>query len=194
MLKVEVSRDSLDKSNQAMISLTREFEHQSVVSVSKAAKHLLENIRHEIIQWTSKTTYWKTGKLVRSFKVGPVLKSGKIQDIKVSSDREYASIHETGGIIRPVRAKMLAIPLRPTARKMKPRDVPGLVLIRSKSNDLLLAKVLGKDRINPWYVLVKQSKITPKRYLTKAVKAARPGIREIFNRAIANALKNVAKR
>jgi phage gpG-like protein len=87
-------------------------------------------------------------------------------------DVRYARIHEEGGVIRPVNAKYLAIPL-PIARTAagvsryaSPRQVPvPLRFAQSKGGNPLL--VDGKGR--PWFVLRKSVRMPARPYLAPAL-------------------------
>ena len=100
----------------------------------------------------------RTGRLRSSLrKVGPTLKGNVVEvggrlGVGSTDVQGRARIHEFGGIIRPKRARMLAIPTRRArtaagvARVRSPRQVPGLFVIRSRGRVLLARKtgVLGR--------------------------------------------------
>lgn len=77
-------------------------------------------IRKNLVTPASKskgTTLVKSAKLVNS--IGYVVQG---EHILVGTNIIYGKIHHTGGIIRPVRAKYLAIPLTKEAAVRKPRE------------------------------------------------------------------------
>jgi len=92
----------------------------------------------------------------------------------VRSTAPYARIHEYGGVIKPKKAKFLAIPLQKTrggaasfASAMGPRNYPGkLTFVVSKKGNLLLGLVLykgGKQKgFKPLYVLKRSVYIPPR--------------------------------
>ena len=86
----------------------------------------------------------------------------------------YARVQERGDTITPKRAKMLAIPLplaktpAGVSRYKSPRDVDGLVLIRSGAGNLILLK----PGVGPYYVLKRKVTIRPKWYLRDAMRTA----------------------
>ena len=89
-----------------------------------------------------------------------------------------ARTHEFGAVIRPKRAKMLAIPLegamsaRGVPLRPKPRDWPNLFIIKSKKGNLLLVRKVS-GRIVPMYFLTKGPVRIPKRL----------GMQETLNKA-----------
>jgi phage gpG-like protein len=105
-----------------------------------------------------------------------VLKAGgRVSD---GSSVRYAGLHEYGGTIRPVRAKMLRIPL-PAALTSAGVDrmatplratAPGMFHVRrSAAGNLVL---IHNETGVPWYVLKSQSVIPARPYLRPALKAA----------------------
>jgi len=100
-------------------------------------------------------------------------------------DVRYASIHEKGGVIRPVNGKYLAIPL-PIARTAagvsrykSPRDVPiKLAFSQSRTGQPLLVESGGKNAGRPWYVLRRQVVMPARPYLAPALRQVEPVLAE----------------
>ena len=69
-----------------------------------------------------------------------------------------------GGTVRPVRGKLLSIPLRPEVAGKMPRGnpIPGLTLIRSKTlGKLFLATRSPEGRLTVYYALVPYTRHQP---------------------------------
>jgi hypothetical protein len=106
----------------------------------------------------------------------------------------YARIHEEGGEIVPKKAKMLAIPLpgpattaRGVARYPSARaafEAEKLFVLKSKNGNLLLAKRVGRDRLELWYALKDKVTLTARQYATQAIMAARDRATEEVKRAL----------
>lgn len=71
----------------------------------------------------------------------------------------YARIHHEGGVIKPVRAQYLAIPLTPKASLYNARDYPGKTFI---SQGVIFEQEEGKKKPTAIYVL-KRSVTMPAR-------------------------------
>ena len=128
-----------------------------------------------------------TGGLIRSFRVGRSPRGEPLDRVIswLASGSPYASIHETGGTIRPKRRRMLAIPLpaaltgagavKGEAVRLAPAAATfgrtqirkgertlyarkDLTFVVSKKGTPLLVKKVG-DRIIPMYVLKASVKI-----------------------------------
>ncbi len=119
-------------------------------------------------------------------RVGSGVRSG--QPVK------YASILETGGIIKPVRAKMLAIPigaaLTPAGvARFTPNDIRRNSFIkRSKNNNLLIFMKEGK-KIIPVFVLKNQVKIPAFKYLSKSLAQSKSAALNKIEQGIDEVLK-----
>ena len=96
----------------------------------------------------------------------------------------YARIHELGGVIKPVSAKMMAVPLGIEGRRAA-RDAGGslrnldLFLIRSRSGALLLMRK-GARKAKALFVLKRSIKMPKRPYIAPASKLARPKILHEF--------------
>jgi len=103
-------------------------------------------------------TLVQRGMLLRSVKneargTGVVISAGGV-------NVPYARIHHEGGIIRPKKAKYLAIPLTPKARLTRPRDYGGETFIK---NGIIFAK--DGDKITAIYALKKEVTIPARPYM-----------------------------
>lgn len=101
----------------------------------------------------------------------------------------YANIHETGGVIRPVNKKYLAIPLPPALTsagvlRQKPRDYANTFVAKSNAGNLIIfQRTLGKGAI-ALFVLKKSVTIPRRRYMSRTVEEIAPRAFEIMNRSI----------
>lgn len=104
----------------------------------------------------------RTGGLAKSISSWWIDREGLLCAMGVSVNSggayAYACILNYGGTIKPVRAKMLSIPITEEAKQYaSPRDMQGLQIIRS-GGKLLLATVRqtagGGEEITPHWVLV----------------------------------------
>lgn len=82
--------------------------------------------------------------------------------VTVDSSHIASKIHQYGGIIRPIRAKALTIPVHPSARGKAAGDFPDLFLLRTSKGAFLMRGGRGKARPQLMYVL-KKSVTIPKR-------------------------------
>jgi hypothetical protein len=84
-------------------------------------------------------------------------------------------IHETGGTIRPRRAKFLAIPLRPALDsrgilRAKPRDWTDTFVARSGEGNLIIfQRSFGGRYVTPLFLLRRQVTIPPRLRLGETV-------------------------
>jgi hypothetical protein len=122
----------------------------------------------------------RSGKLVESIRNSIRTKGTTLNDIEGSiGGTFYARIHETGGIIKPKKAKFLAIPL-PAALKgngtpihASPRDWKNTFVITSKAGNKLIVQRQGKE-IVPLYVLKSSVKIPPRLKMRDTLQAGLP--------------------
>ena len=143
-------------------------------------------VQRELIESTKakvNSSGLSTGALSGSWEVALVSSSPGSFTFGVFSDLPYAGIHEDGGVIRPVRAKALAMPLTPKARKMGPREWPEDLLQyvpvnRNPVVGLLALKGKGKRKGKAQYLLLKQAKIKPTGYIKAAQTSAVPKVAE----------------
>ena len=156
----------------------------------KALEVIAGNIRKEIADWTSQTEGRKTGALSRSFR--PRVKLSTAHDgttavFGVFSVLPYAGIHETGGVIRPKKARMLAIPLTSEARRVgSPRAFPRKLFVIDHGSKPALAETLGtkRKRLKVHYVLRSSATIRAKKYLSKANTASTETVVRLIGQAV----------
>lgn len=85
----------------------------------------------------------------------------------------YAGIQEHGGVIRPTKAKALAVPISEAAKQYTtPRDMDGLSLIKRKGKASLLAEVSKSGKMIPHWILLASVTIRPTHWLSEGVDAA----------------------
>lgn len=99
----------------------------------------------------------------------------------VGTNVPYGRHLEFGFTARAKRAKFLAVPVHPKASRAlvraggRTRNIPGLVLIRTKAGQLLLVKpIKGKHaRVEVWFVLKKSVTVAPRPWLRPALARSR---------------------
>ncbi len=133
----------------------------------------------------------RSGRMIQSIFRSIEVRTDKDEVTGTIGGNIAARSHEFGAMIRPRRAKMLAIPLpgamsaRGVPLRPKPRDWPNLFVITSKKGNLLLVrKVAG--RIQPMYLLTKGPVRIPKRLGMQATldKAAPVFVDMLFDRLL----------
>ena len=134
-----------------------------------------------------------TGALAGSWEVAMVSAKPGSFTFGVFSDLPYARIHEAGGVIRPVRAKALAVPVTKKARRMGPREWPEDLLQYVPVNrhpviGLLALKGRGTRKGKAQYLLLKEANIKPTLYITKAREAAMPQVAKHLSKAMMKAV------
>ena len=80
--------------------------------------------------------------------------------IVIGTNVRYARIHHEGGIIKPVRAKFLAIPIAKVAKTLSPRDFDN-TFIRNG----IIYRALEDDKVEALYSLKKQVRILARFYM-----------------------------
>jgi hypothetical protein len=138
----------------------------------------------------------RSGGLVESVTGWMIDEKAPLGAIGVPADRpaaRYASILETGGTIRPVAAKALAIPISAEAKGYtSPRDMPDLVMIsRPGKPPLLVRRRLrrGKDiGFEVHWVLVGQVMIAGRQWLSRGAADALPAMVRVFEDVLNEAL------
>jgi phage gpG-like protein len=109
-----------------------------------------------------------SGKLAQSWTLGFEIARHRFIG-RVGSPLAYSRIHETGGVIRPVKKRYLTIPLTARAAKMPAPEFGGLRFVASRDSAVLL-DASGRAQ----YVLRKSVMIPARRYVTVAIqKSAR---------------------
>jgi len=96
----------------------------------------------------------------------------------IGSNVVYARIHEEGGVIKPVSAKYLTIPLQAAKTRAgvvrgRARDFQDTFFRHSKSKNLILFQKKG-DEIIPLFLLVKRVEIPARPYLKPALEKVIP--------------------
>lgn len=142
----------------------------------------------------------RTGRLRNSIR-GDVTQSGDHLAVRLSAggvggrDLAYAAAQEEGATIRPRRGRYLAIPLPGAltpagalrARFAVPgglRAVASLFAVRSKRGNLLLVERKGQE-ILPMFVLHRGPiRISPTRFLSRALEDARDELPEALREAV----------
>lgn len=111
-------------------------------------------------------------------------------------DVKYANIHEKGGIIRPVNARYLAIPLAiartasGVSRYPSPRNVPvELAFAQSRKGQPLLVERKGKNAGRPWYVLRTSVRMPARPYLAPALAQVAPVLQERLEALLLSAIE-----
>jgi len=137
------------------------------------------------------TVHSRSGSLARSFTY-LVKGTNKIGTLSAAlqSDAVQARLLEYGGIVRPVKAKVLAIPIwdrikhRKVFRSPLRRTLPKHIkLWRSSSGHAFLADI-RKRPPRPWYLLVPQARVRPQLRFRKHVEGRlRPLVTELAKRA-----------
>lgn len=132
-----------------------------------------------------------TGEVVRadaSGVEGVVMAGGGPRSVR------YAAIHEYGGIIRPTKAKALAIPLQRAktasgvGRYASPRQVQGLALLWPKGSPRGWLVKRKKRSTEFWFMLVRRVVIPERPYVRPSVREAVTGLRSRVHDAFADAL------
>lgn len=105
-------------------------------------------------------------------------------------------IHEYGGTIRPRRRQWLTVPLpaaltaagvlRDTAAELRRAGAPTFVF-RSRRGNLLIARRISDERIEPLFVLKRQVQMPARQWASKAVTATLPKLGPFLERAIEQA-------
>ena len=123
-------------------------------------------------------------------------------DPSTGSQLPYALIHDRGGVIKPSRAKALAIPNDDNTaffsgfNKVLPSPSTLRSLAPEKSKVLWFDKktsTLKDDKGQVAYFLRRSVRMPPKYYIGAAVKAALPEIHEIFDGLVEDAIEEGAE-
>ncbi|HEX5276493.1 MAG TPA: phage virion morphogenesis protein [Fluviicoccus sp.] len=95
---------------------------------------------------------------------GSITSDATIEYAEWGTNMEYAAIHQFGGVIRPVRAKFLAVPITDAARAVPgPRHFPGhLTVAQSLKGQWML---LDPDTGEVHYLLKKSVEIPARAFL-----------------------------
>ena len=151
------------------------FESQVLEAAEICAIHLDKSTR----KYLNKRS---TGTLANSWQATFVRDSEGDYSAGAYSDLPYASIHETGGRIRPNKAKNLAIPLTDKARNIgSPRNFPNLQYV---SYNGISPRLIEMPSFTAQYALRRWVDIPATGYITKARKAATKDVVEVMGKAL----------
>ena len=107
----------------------------------------------------------------------------------------YARIQEEGGLVLPVHAKVLAIPVGPAltgpgvARYPSARMAPNLVpIIPSEPRGNLVGWLVNKDTGETWYLWLRSTLIKGVHYLRDAVQSVHAELGEELQRLLSHVL------
>lgn len=110
----------------------------------------------------------------------------------------YADIQETGGVIKPRKAKYLAIPL-PAALtaagvlKKRPRDYRDTFVRTSKSGNLIIFQKVGaRGKITALFVLKKSVTVPASRYMSITAEAMQDKVIDIMSRSVRRQLEGAS--
>ena len=92
-----------------------------------------------------------------------------------------ASVHEFGATIRPKRAKMLTIPLKPEVREKRARDIPGI--FRPKGTNVL-ARKKGRGQIEALFYLTRKVVIPERAFLRTSFDEEKPKLDQIVQKML----------
>lgn len=198
--------------------INKSFSKRLLRVALKSGTFLMGNVQKEISGFTSKSKWVKTGNLMRSWRLaveGPTSRGLVISS--VFSDLPYARIHDGNRttIIRPKKGKYLAQPLTRRARVLgSPRNWDGgrdgklhpIVLVPGRKILLVTTKRQGSflkrrrrrkgarrrkgrhTKVQPQFLLRRETKIKGKDYSRKAMRRAEPTITRYIQRAMKDAL------
>ena len=131
----------------------------------------------------------RSGALIRSIKTPEPRRTPWGLEAEVVADSRYARMHEEGGVIRPKRAKFLAIPLVPGLTS--PRNQYGTFVFRASSGKLIIARRSPGGGLEPLYVLKKQVKIPDRPFLKPALEDNRARIEKMIARAYFKSMRGM---
>jgi len=187
-LRAEFDRDVSEDMNRiaghARDSLTRGV----LFGAEIAAGEIRREIASTFQQWT--------GKMGRSFRATLLERDGNKIAAGALSDLVYAEKQWRGGIIKPKRAKALAIPFSDRAKTISrrgsgPRMFPTpleLIWPKSRRTGLLVERTRNKSILH--YILAKKVYIKPKPYLERAMTRAEPQILEALGDTVQTSIND----
>lgn len=124
-----------------------------------------------------------TGQLRASFSSAVFYVGERLVGI-VGSPLVYSRIHEEGGTIKPVKAGALTIPLTPEAHIRKARDFDDLFIWKNPDTGKAFLAQGDDAKLTLHYLLMKSVTIPPRRYLTKAMKAAKADVLQLVGKGV----------
>lgn len=170
-MKVEYNEKQLREIHN-LLQRVSTLKSAEVITAFRRAALVIENrVKQNVSGGAVKV---RSGRLRNS--IGSVVreKEGKLAAYIGSGQRSgkpvvYANILETGGIIRPVKRQWLTIPTeyaktKAGAGNLRAPEVKNGFFARGKNGSLILFEG-GRKTPRPMFILKKQVKIPPKRYL-----------------------------
>lgn len=145
----------------------------STPALRRSATRIGKIVQEEIRKSAGRSFRNPTGALAASFTVTVKRRAGEF-DIFVVSRKPYARIQDRGGVITARRARFLTIPINSRAKGRRARDFPKLHR---------RGKVLFQGDV-PLFVLARQVRIKPTRYLEKALANSRARVRRELRKGI----------
>lgn len=182
-MKVEFNPAQLKEIKGLMTRIGSLKSHEIITAFRRAALIMENRVKLNTTKGGGLNS--PTGKLRSS--IGSVVRErdGKLAAYIGSGQRTgkpvvYANILETGGLIRPVKRQWLTIPTdyaktAAGAGNIRAREVPNGFFQRTKEGTLILYQG-GKSEPVPMFILRKQVKIPPKRYLSLSVEQSQQAV------------------
>jgi phage gpG-like protein len=182
-MTLKLKMDLSDAHRRVRVFLTgmRERTKSEIAPMTqRASEAVRDSIQTEIRRRLNKRP---TGKLEKSFDISiRVTRSGQVTAL-IGSTLPYARIHEAGGIIRPVRARMLTIPLTDRARKLPARQW-GRRLFKLRGKPLLASRGGRGGGTQAQFVLRHSVTIPARRYISAALARVTPRLERILGRSV----------
>lgn len=168
--------DAAQGLNAAAAAFGRKFDNVPQL-ISKELRSWLEDVAEALAQRHGQPWPGGTGPKTLSrrsgFMIASIKESVRVQGQTIPTIEGYISvphtrkIHENGGVIRPVKAKYLTIPLpaalnsNGTPKKPSARAWQNTFVLRSKAGNLLIVQRRGTQLV-PLYVLKSEVYIPPR--------------------------------
>ena len=191
-VQFKIDENSINKLKAKLKGIEFDNQQSIIKKMVKAVgisvhERLVENVSNRILKR-------RTGNLARSIQWRTVESKNGISlfvgsGVLTGGRVPYANILETGGVIRPKRAKWLTIPLRGALTKAgatknpSARDFPNTFIKKSKSGNLIIFQK-AKGGIIPLFVLKKSVTIPEKAYLSKTLETMKPRIFSIMDETL----------
>lgn len=168
---------------EVMAALARGIPIATVDSVRKGTLILERTVKQALTAGNPLKVV--TGNLRASYASRVFITQDGVRGV-MGSPSKYAAIHEYGGVVRPVRARALTIPLTPVARRRKARDFGDLFMWRSKdSGNAFLAQPTVGGGFQLLYLLARQVHIPARYYLSKSRDVAEPQVVALVGNRVA---------
>lgn len=187
MIEVSINKEDVARVNRMLDDLDPTKQDGAIhKGILKASATVLNTL---VVNVSGQILHRRTGNLARSMGMrverdtegtweGVIGSGASLRTARMS----YANIHETGGIIRPINAKYLAIPVGEArtpagVARFKPRDIEGAgyeksFIRRTRAGNLM---IFGKSGLNlvPLFVLKKEVRIPARRYMSITVEQSK---------------------